>query len=139
MRTFVLAALGFATAVTCRPSWFVKRDAPKPTLGKTIVDIGQESAAEWNTFAKAVKQPAGVSVYGELYDGALHPKSADVLTLVGKSYAYVKPAIYRIGCCSPYFSGYIEVGLSWKDAMTQHGYSQSNVGVFDFLYYVPYQ
>ncbi|KAI9839783.1 MAG: hypothetical protein M1837_002022 [Sclerophora amabilis] len=75
--------------------------------GKTFVNIGQNYHSEWAGFEQNIKTPAGISLYGGIYEGALNPESQDLL----KRYAAEH-------------SGYVVIGLSWKDAMMMHGYTQ---------------
>ncbi|GAP91550.1 putative endoglucanase H [Rosellinia necatrix] len=75
--------------------------------GKTYLNIGQNYASEWDSFASRVKTPAGISVYGDIYGGELNTDSQNILTRYAGSH-----------------SGNVVVGLSWKDAMTFNGYTQ---------------
>ncbi|KAL9611834.1 MAG: hypothetical protein Q9167_003527 [Letrouitia subvulpina] len=103
--SFVLAIL-LAYHVVCAPfASLAPRQAP--VNGKTYVNIGQNYFNEWEDFATAIKTPAGISVYGDIYGGALNPDSVDLLSRYAGQH-----------------SGYVEVGLSWKDGMTQNGYTQ---------------
>ncbi|KAI0192736.1 hypothetical protein EV127DRAFT_490939 [Xylaria flabelliformis] len=79
-----------------------------PSPGHTYLNVGQNYLNEWQGFQSGVKKPAGISVYGNIYDGALNSDSVNLLA----SYA------------SDGNRGYVEIGLSWKDDMVSHGYTQ---------------
>lgn len=51
-----------------------------PVAGQTYLNIGQNYANEWDAFASAVKTPAGISVYGNIYDGALTSAAQTLLS-----------------------------------------------------------
>lgn len=51
-----------------------------PAAGQTYVNIGQNYFSEWEGFATTIKTPAGISVYGDIYAGALNPDSVDLLS-----------------------------------------------------------
>ena len=53
--------------------------------GSTFVNIGQNYLDEWNSFASGVKTPAGISVYGNIYDGALNSDSQTLLASYAQS------------------------------------------------------
>ncbi|KAI0433098.1 hypothetical protein F5Y09DRAFT_339094 [Xylaria sp. FL1042] len=74
--------------------------------GQTYLNIGQNYANEWDSFASGIKTPAGISVYGDIYNGALNSDSQNLLSHYASSH-----------------NGYVEIGLSWKDAMTSNGYT----------------
>ncbi|KAI1317246.1 hypothetical protein F5Y16DRAFT_419819 [Xylariaceae sp. FL0255] len=109
MHFSLLLSLVQAGAVLASP--IVENAKSKPSLarrdGQTYVNIGQNYVDEWNSFASGVKKPAGISVYGDIYSGALNSDSVTLLS----SYAGGN-------------NGLVEVGLSWKDAMTSNGYTQ---------------
>ncbi|KAI0814658.1 hypothetical protein GGR55DRAFT_441433 [Xylaria sp. FL0064] len=73
---------------------------------QTYLNIGQNYANEWDSFASGLRTPAGISVYGDIYSGALNSDSQNLLAHYASSH-----------------NGYVEIGLSWKDAMTSNGYS----------------
>ena len=50
-----------------------------PSSGKTILNIGQNYADEWDGFASGDKIPAGISVYGDIYSGGLNSDSKTLL------------------------------------------------------------
>ena len=52
-------------------------------------NVGQNYEVEWQGFAKAIKTPAGISVYGDIYSGALNPDSQNLLATYAKSNTYV--------------------------------------------------
>lgn len=78
LSSFVLITL-LAYHVTSAPfTSLAQRQAP--VTGKTYVNIGQNYFNEWEGFATAIKTPAGISVYGDIYAGALNPDSVDLLS-----------------------------------------------------------
>ena len=50
-----------------------------PPAGQTLFNVGQNYINEWNGFASAIKVPAGISVYGDIYSGALNSDSRTLL------------------------------------------------------------
>lgn len=86
---------------------------PTKRDGGTAFLVGQNYADEWAAFQTGTgKTPAGISVYGDIWSGALNSDSDPFLS----SYAGAN-------------SGYVEVGMSWKDAMTQYGYTEYQGGI----------
>ncbi|KAI9655358.1 MAG: hypothetical protein M1821_005505 [Bathelium mastoideum] len=79
----------------------------KPRTGQTYLSIGQNYLDEWQSFQSSIETPAGISVYGDIWSGALNSDSQNLLS----GYAGSQ-------------SGFVEVGMSWKDAMTDNGYTQ---------------
>ena len=66
------------------PSW-------GPPHGQTFINIGQNYHREWHGFASHVKTPAGISVYGDIWSGALNPDSQSLLTKYAADYKYAVP------------------------------------------------
>ena len=52
-------------------------------------NVGQNYEVEWQSFADAIKTPAGISVYGDIYSGALDPDSQNLLSIYAQSNTYV--------------------------------------------------
>lgn len=50
-----------------------------PPAGQTLFNLGQNYIDEWNDFASKIKTPAGISVYGDIYSGALNGDSQTLL------------------------------------------------------------
>ena len=50
-----------------------------PPAGQTLFNVGQNYVDEWNAFASAIKTPSGISVYGDIYSGALNSDSQTLL------------------------------------------------------------
>jgi hypothetical protein len=74
----------------------------------TLLLIGQSGARAIDDYVAASKSmPAGGSVYGELYTGALNNDAQTEVVL-----ALEKQSI----------DAFVEVGMSWKDAMAARGY-----------------
>ncbi|KAI1428173.1 hypothetical protein F5Y12DRAFT_78866 [Xylaria sp. FL1777] len=98
---------GLAVAGPLVPNTQPETRSLAPRAGQTYFNVGQNYANEWNGFQSGVKKPAGISVYGNIYDGTLNSDSQNLLaTYAGSN------------------RGYVEIGLSWKDDMVSHGYSQ---------------
>ena len=124
---FTLASQSDALLVTHD---FSPRQAPSSNTSASGIffNVGQNYEAEWQGFANAIKIPAGISVYGDIYSGALNPDSQNLLATYAQSGRYVfevdpsMDIILTILC-----SGYVEIGFSWKDAMTSNGYTQYQV------------
>ena len=76
-----LAALAlFASSVLSAPL-VNKRD------GSTFFIVGQNYANEWQDFATGTgKTPAGISVYGDIWSGALNSDSVDSLSTYAASH-----------------------------------------------------
>jgi hypothetical protein len=82
------------------------RQAP-PSEG-TLLLIGQSGARAFDDYVVATKStPAGGSVYGELYTGKLN----------NDAQAQAVAALEKLPA-----GAYVELGLSWKDAMAARGY-----------------
>ena len=64
--------LTLAAAVSAVPT--TKRQG-----GSTQFVIGQNYLNEWQSFESGVKTPAGVSLYGDIWTGALNPESQELL------------------------------------------------------------
>ncbi|KAL9084694.1 MAG: hypothetical protein Q9165_007942 [Trypethelium subeluteriae] len=79
----------------------------KKQAGQTYISIGQNYLNEWQSFQSGIKSPAGISTYGDIWSGALNSDSQDLLAGYAAS-----------------GTGFVEVGMSWKDAMTNNGYTQ---------------
>lgn len=47
--------------------------------GNTQLVVGQNYANEWQAFQTSIKTPAGISLYGDIYDGMLNTDSIDIL------------------------------------------------------------
>ncbi|KXN84666.1 Beta-1,3-xylanase TXYA [Leucoagaricus sp. SymC.cos] len=78
-----------------------------PPSGRTYFVVGQNYEPEWNGFASGTgKTPAGISVYGDIYRGALNSDSQAMLADYASKH-----------------SGVVEIGFSWKDAATVNGYT----------------
>ncbi|KAF9887173.1 hypothetical protein FE257_010427 [Aspergillus nanangensis] len=105
-RPVLFAALACASLSFASPAKNVARRSFAPTAGSTVVSIGQNYDDEWHAFADSVKTPSGISFYGNIYDGALNSDSQTLLA----DYAGSQ-------------NGFVEIGLSWKDDMTSHGYT----------------
>ena len=73
LTTLTSGALSLAAPVVEKRSW-------APSAGSTIFNIGQNYVSEWNSFASAVKTPSGISVYGDIYSGALNSDSQILLS-----------------------------------------------------------
>ena len=69
---------------------FTSRQAPasNATAGNIFFDVGQNYESEWQNFAKLIKKPAGISVYGDIYSGALNPDSQTLLSTYAQSNTY---------------------------------------------------
>ena len=50
--------------------------------------VGQNYWDEWTSFASAMGTPAGISVYGELFQGTLNMDSQDMLSKYAAKYKY---------------------------------------------------
>lgn len=72
---FLQAGLAIASplASSARPQALTAR------AGQTYFNIGQNYANELASFESSVKKAAGVSVYGNIYDGTLNSDSQDLL------------------------------------------------------------
>jgi hypothetical protein len=81
---------------------------PAPPLGRTLLLIGQSGARAFDEYTTATKSlAAGGSVYGELYTGTLsNAAQVEVVTSLEAKQA----------------GSWVEVGLSWKDAMAARGF-----------------
>lgn len=78
-----------------------------PGAGKTLLLIGQNYLNEYQGYINGIGiAPAGASVYGDIYSGALNPDSQQLVDWL----------------VSHYPNAYVEVGFSWKDALEQNGY-----------------
>ncbi|KAH8167403.1 hypothetical protein CIB48_g821 [Xylaria polymorpha] len=104
----LLAFAGLAIASPLAQSTQPETRSLAPRAGQTIFNVGQNYVDEWNGFQSRVKKPSGISLYGNIYDGTLNSDSQNLL-------AQYAAAGNR---------GYVEIGLSWKDDMVSHGYSQ---------------
>ena len=133
MKSIQVLALAFVALVSAAP--LEKR------AGQTSVVIGQNYLDEWQSFQSGVKTPAGISTYGDIWSGALNSDSQNLLSAYAASESYVYLSSYEL-CCTCQASvnqrkhrGFVEVGMSWKDAMTSNGYTQYQVRkpmVFNF-------
>ncbi len=56
--------------------------------GSTQFVIGQNYLNEWQDFAEAVKTPAGVSLYGDIWIGALNSDSQQLLEAYAGSHKF---------------------------------------------------
>lgn len=63
--------LAFAAAASATP---IARQA-----GSTQFIIGQNYLEEWRGFESGVKTAAGISLYGDIWTGALNPESQELL------------------------------------------------------------
>jgi hypothetical protein len=85
-----------------------ENDHRAPQTDGTLLLIGQSGARAFDDYAAATKStPAGGSVYGELYTGALNNEA--------QTQAVVALEKLQAGA-------YVELGMSWKDAMAARGY-----------------
>lgn len=99
----LLFALLLTQCVTCKYA---------PPTGKTRLLVGQEYIDDFNSFRNATGViPAGVSIYATLYSGALNTDSAALLSYIGSEFP----------------NSYVEVGLSYKDALGVYGYDDCNI------------
>ena len=57
--------------------------------GKTYVIVGQNYLNEWQSFQSSVKTPAGISVYGDIWSGALNSDSQNLLNHYAQSASFV--------------------------------------------------
>ena len=80
--TLASSVLSLAAPVVEKGSW-------APSAGSTIVNIGQNYFDEWNSYASAVKTPSGISVYGDIYSGALNSDSQNLLSQYAASHRHV--------------------------------------------------
>ncbi|KAJ3562448.1 hypothetical protein NP233_g9563 [Leucocoprinus birnbaumii] len=104
----VLIAVSFVNAAPAAAAKTLGQPQFAPSAGQTYFVIGQNYEAEWNAFASGTgKTPAGISVYGDIYSGALNSDSVSMLADYASKH-----------------SGVVEIGFSWKDAATSNGYSQ---------------
>ena len=69
--------------------------APRPNNkksgnGTTFFNIGQNYFDEWQAFATGTGiTPAGISVYGDIYSGALNSDSVNLLSSYAAAHRYV--------------------------------------------------
>ncbi len=79
-----------------------------PGAGKTLQLIGQDYAQDFQDYVTATNRPpAGASAYGDIYSGTLNSNSQALVNYVAQNYP----------------NSYVEVGLSWKDDLANHGYT----------------
>lgn len=102
-----LLAVGFANAAPAAAAKSLGQAAFTPSASQTYLVVGQNYENEWNGFASGTgKTPAGISVYGDVYTGALNSDSQTMLADYASKH-----------------SGVVEIGFSWKDAATANGYT----------------
>lgn len=83
-----LATLASGLLSLAAPMVDIERRSWAPPAGQTIMNIGQNYVNEWDAFASAVKTPSGISVYGNIYDGALNTDSQTLLSSYASSHRY---------------------------------------------------
>ena len=88
---FALVALAWTSNGLVLSQDFSPRQEPssKTAASSVFFNIGQNYETEWLGFANAVKKPAGISVYGDIYSGALNPDSQNLLSTYAQSNTYV--------------------------------------------------
>ena len=79
-----------AFAASCSSGSLIPSRPHNPRQAKGIaVNIGQNYVDEWQAFATAIRKPAGISVYGDIYSGALDSDSQTLLAEYAQSDRYV--------------------------------------------------
>lgn len=89
MFNFILAACLFKFAIAVPSPKPSQRTQYAPPPNQTYLNIGQNYVDEWNSFSSEVKVPAGISVYGDIYDGILNPDSQTLLEAYAAAHKYV--------------------------------------------------
>lgn len=55
------------------------------SVNSIFFNVGQSYGDEWQAFASAIKKPAGISLYGDIYSGALNSDSQNLLATYAQS------------------------------------------------------